>query len=137
GSVLCGPSEFIAEGRRIRKGLGGGMRQAGILAAAGMVALDTMIDRLADDHTNAKALAEGLNKIHGVDVDLNSVQTNMIYFTLTTEAVSDEQLISSAVEKGVKFLSIVPRAFRMVTHHGIERGDIDTAIEIVREIINQ
>ena len=135
GSVLCGPVEFIAQSRRIRKGLGGGMRQAGILAAAGIVALETMIDRLADDHANAKALAEGLAKIDGIDIDLDSVRTNMVYFTLTTATISDEQLISITAEKGVQFLSLGLRAFRLVTHHGIKRSDIDTAIAIIRDCV--
>ena len=135
GSVLCGSTEFVAEARRIRKGLGGGMRQAGVLAAAGRVALETMIDRLADDHTNAKALAKGLAAIDGIDIDLDSVQTNMVYFTLTAAEVSDQKLLSVSEEKGVKFLSVGPGTFRMVTHHGIEPGDINTAIKVIREII--
>ena len=135
GSVLCGSVDFIAEARRIRKGLGGGMRQTGILAAAGMVALDTMIDRLADDHTNAKTLAEGLAGIDGIDIDMDLVQTNMVYFTLTAAAVSDETLLSAAMEKGVQFLAVAPRTFRMGTHHGIKRSDIDTTLEIIREIV--
>jgi len=135
GSVLCGSADFIAESRRIRKGLGGGMRQAGVLAAAGIVALDTMIDRLADDHANAKALANGLAAIDGIDIDLDSVQTNMVYFTLRNPAVSDKQLLSAAAEKGVQFLSLGARAFRLVTHHGIERSDIHTAIETITETV--
>ena len=81
-------------------------------------------------------LAEGLAGIDGIDVDLSTVQTNMVYCTLTTAAVSDEQLLTAAAEKGVQFLSLGPRAFRLVTHHGIKRSDIDTAIEIIREIVN-
>ena len=137
GSVVCGPADFIAEGRRIRKGLGGGMRQAGVLAAAGMVALETMIDRLADDHANAKALGQGLATIDGIEIDIDLVQTNMVYFTLTATAISDEKLLSAAAEKGVQFLSIGPRAFRLVTHHGIERSNIDAAIQTIRKIVNQ
>ena len=135
GSVLCGPTDFIAEGRRIRKGLGGGMRQAGILAAAGMVALETMIDRLADDHANAKTLARGIAAIDDFEVDIDSVQTNMVYCTLTTAAISDEQLLSRAAEKGLQFLSLGSRSFRLVTHRGIESSDIETAIEIIRDSV--
>lgn len=133
GSVLCGQADFIAKGRRLRKGLGGGMRQAGVLAAAGMVALETMIDRLADDHTNAKALSEGLAAIEGIDIDLGSVQTNMVYFTLTATDISDEDLLSAALKQGLQFLSLGPRTFRMVTHHGIEPSQINSVVEIVRE----
>ena len=135
GSVVCGPADFIAEGRRIRKGLGGGMRQAGVIAAAGIVALNTMVDRLAHDHANAKALAKGFAGIDGIHVDIDSVQTNMVYFTLTAAAVSDKALLSQTVKKGLQFLAVGPRTFRMVTHHGIERDDIDTTLEIMREIL--
>ena len=135
GSVLCGSAEFIAQGRRIRKGLGGGMRQAGVIAAAGIVALNTMVDRLVQDHVNAKALAKGFSGIDGINVDIDSVQTNMVYFTLTDAAVSDEALLSQTEKKGLQFLPVGPRTFRMVTHHGIERDDIDTTLEIMREIL--
>ena len=135
GSVLCGPTAFIAEGRRTRKGLGGGMRQAGIIAAAGIIALNTMVDRLAHDHANAKTLAKGFDGIEGIDVDIDSVQTNMVYFTLTAAAVSDEALISQTAKKGLQFLAVGPRTFRMVTHHGIECGDIDATLGIMREIL--
>ena len=135
GSVVCGPTDFIAEGRRIRKGLGGGMRQAGVLAAAGMVALNTMIDRLADDLANAKTLAKGLAAIDGFEVDLDSVHTNMVYCTLTTAAISDEELLSQTAEKGLQFLSLGSRSFRLVTHRGIESSDIETAIEIIRDSV--
>jgi threonine aldolase len=135
GSVLCGSAAFIAESRRIRKGLGGGMRQAGVIAAAGIVALNTMVDRLAHDHANAKALAKGFAGIDGIHVDINSVQTNMVYFTLTAAAVSDNALLSQTAKKGLQFLAVGPRTFRMVTHHGIERDDIDTTLEIMRETL--
>src|SRR5262247_3094033 len=82
GSVICGSSEVIAKARRVRKMLGGGMRQAGIIAAAGIVALERMVDRLAEDHANARALAEGLAKRPGLSVDLASVQTNIVIFRI-------------------------------------------------------
>ncbi|MFZ9023263.1 MAG: low-specificity L-threonine aldolase [Anaerohalosphaeraceae bacterium] len=135
GSVVCGPTAFIHEGRRTRKGLGGGMRQAGIIAAAGIVALNTMVDRLAHDHANAKALAKGFSGIDGIDVNIDSVQTNMVYFTLTAAAVSDEALLSQTAKKGLQFLAVGPRTFRMVTHHGIECDDVDATLGIMREIL--
>ena len=85
GSVLCGSEEFIYKARRIRKALGGSMRQAGIIAAAGIVALDTMIERMAEDHANARAIAEGLAEIPGLHLDLERVQTNMIMVDVEKE----------------------------------------------------
>lgn len=136
GSVLCGTADFIAQARRIRKGLGGGMRQAGVLAAAGIVALETMIDRLAEDHAHAKALAKGLAAIDGVHIDLDSVQTNMVYFTLADSAIANDQLLARAAANGVSFLSLGPRQFRLVTHADIRRHDIDTALEVISSILH-
>ena len=135
GSVLCGTADFIAQARRIRKGLGGGMRQAGVLAAAGLVAMETMIDRLAEDHANAKALAKGLAGINGVNIDLNSVQTNMVYFSLDENAIADDQLLAGAEKNGVRFLSLGPRQFRLVTHADVSPADIVTAIKVIGHIL--
>ncbi len=135
GSVLCGTNAFIAEARRVRKGLGGGMRQAGVIAAAGIVALETMIDRLADDHQNARTLAHGLSTLHGVTLDVNAVQTNMVYFSLNDNTISDEQLLNQAQAGGVQFLSVAPRRFRLVTHAGISETDIQTALRILTGIL--
>jgi threonine aldolase len=131
GSLVCGSADFVAKARRIRKGLGGGMRQAGVIAAAGIVALETMIDRLAEDHENARVLAEGLSKIEGICIDLHSVQTNMVYFSLTEDCIADDQLLAQTQANGVKFLSLAPRNYRLVTHVGISREDIDTAVEVI------
>lgn len=131
GSVLCGTADFIAQARRIRKGLGGGMRQAGVLAAAGIVALETMIDRLSEDHANAKALAKGLACIDAVNIDLNSVQTNMVYFSLDEKAIDDKQLLAGAEKNGVQFLSLGPRQFRLVTHADISKADMIAAIKVI------
>jgi threonine aldolase len=135
GSVICGSGDFIAKARRIRKGLGGGMRQAGVIAAAGIVALETMTDRLIDDHANAKLLAQGLSAIKGVHLDLESVQTNMIYFSLEDTCIPDEHLLAQAAANGVKFLSLAPRQFRLVTHAGITRKEVNTAVEIIAEVL--
>ncbi len=135
GSLICGPREFIEKARRIRKGLGGGMRQAGVIAAAGIVTLETMTDRLTEDHQNAQKLAKGLAEIDGITIDTDSVQTNMVYFSLDENVVSDEMLLSQAAAKGVKFLSLAPRHFRMVTHAGISTKNIDTATQIIHEIL--
>jgi threonine aldolase len=103
GSVICGSRDFIAQARRYRKMLGGGMRQAGVLAAAGIVALEKMIDRLAEDHANARRLAEGLADIPGVTVDLDRVQTNLIFLNVTPEVtVSSEAIVQRMLEHKIK-----------------------------------
>lgn len=136
GSLVCGSREFIDKARRIRKGLGGGMRQAGVIAAAGIVALETMIDRLTEDHENARLLAEGLAKIDGIRIDLDAVQSNMVYISLDEDCISDDQFLARVQENGVKFLSLAARNFRLVTHAGITRADIETAVKIIADILH-
>jgi threonine aldolase len=134
GSLLCGTREFIAEARRQRKMVGGGMRQAGILAAAGIVALETMVDRLADDHANAKIFAEGLTNLPGIELDPARVTTNIVFFDLTngtTAAEMSERLKRDGVLIGVSG----ERRMRAVTHYGIERADVMAAIAGVRSAI--
>jgi threonine aldolase len=133
GSLVCGTRKFIAEARRTRKVLGGGMRQAGILAAAGITALEEMTGRLAEDHSNASRLAKGIYKIEGLSIDLARVQTNIIYFHISIDRITGEQLLSRLDGKGVKTLMTSPGTFRMVTHSGIEESDIDTALASIRE----
>ncbi|HSD85267.1 MAG TPA: low-specificity L-threonine aldolase [Anaerolineae bacterium] len=130
GSVICGSPEFIAQARRYRKMLGGGMRQAGVLAAAGIVALEKMIDRLAEDHAHARRLAEGLADTPGVAVDLDRVQTNIIYFDLTPEIkVAGEAIVQRLLEQQIKILNPGPaRHFRFVTHVWIDRDDVDRVL---------
>ena len=111
------------------------MRQVGVLAAAGLVALREMIDRLADDHANARRLAEGLAEIPGIEVSLNSVQTNIVMFELTSPKWTPESFHAAMNAKGVKFNPIAARQFRLVTHYGIEMGDIDLALRMFREVI--
>ena len=126
GSLLCGSQDFIDRARRNRKMLGGGMRQAGILAAAGLVALDSMIDRLAEDHENAAVLARGLAELPGIEIDPNVVQTNLVFFRLIDEpAQSFSQRLKEA---GILAGASGPRSIRMVTHHGIERRHIDETL---------
>jgi threonine aldolase len=138
GSVICGSSDFIAEARRKRKMLGGGMRQAGVLAAAGIVALEKMIDRLAGDHANARRLAEGLADTPGVSIDLERVQTNIIYFDLTSEVtVSGKVIAQRMLDHQVKILSPGPnsRRFRFVTHAWVDRTDVDRALLAFRSAL--
>ncbi len=136
GSVVCGSAEFIAAARRIRKSVGGGMRQCGIIAAAGIVALEEMVERLADDHANARRLAEGIARIEGLSIDLDTVVTNMFYFNLNSDRLTCDQFVQRLAEKGVKCLALPPMGFRMVTYYGIEGSDIDCALKIIGEEMN-
>ncbi|MBW2638286.1 MAG: low-specificity L-threonine aldolase [Deltaproteobacteria bacterium] len=121
GSVLCGSNEFIAEARRVRKVLGGGMRQTGVIAAAGIVALDEMRGRLAEDHANARLFAEEISKIPGFEVDLKNVRTNIVFFDVTDNRMEDAVIVTKLEEKGIKLLPLGPAHFRIVTHFGITR----------------
>lgn len=132
GSLICGTGEFIAEARRVRRMVGGGMRQIGILAAAGIVGLDEMVDRLADDHANARVLADGLASIPGVTATPELVQTNILFFTLDS-SIDGAAFRERCKERGVLF-SGGPVRWRMVTHYGIERDDIAFALEQIREV---
>ena len=133
GSLLTGSSEFISRARRKRKQLGGGMRQAGVLAAAAKVALDTMIDRLADDHANARSLAEGLARLDGFHVALETVQTNIVMADLPTGAAAAKAATLLA-ERGVLALQLGVRRLRFVTHYGITTEDIDRALEAAAQV---
>lgn len=137
GSVICGDEEFIYEARRNRKIVGGGMRQAGIIAAAGIVALEQMVDRLAEDHANARRLAEGLAEIPGLAINLDRVQTNIVIFELTSESLTPAELQARLGERGVKLLDIGGRGLRAVTHYGIEADDIEVALAVAREVMEQ
>jgi threonine aldolase len=133
GSVLCGPAETIGQARRWRKMLGGGMRQAGVLAAAGLVALDTMVDRLADDHDNARALAGGLAGLPGIDCDLSRVQTNLVYFRLKT--MDAASFLAACSGAGLLGGAHGPDLVRFVTHHGIGPADVRDALAICRDAL--
>jgi threonine aldolase len=130
GSVLCGSGEFIAGARRFRKMLGGGMRQAGIIAAAGVYALENMVDRLAEDHDNAHLLAEGLSSIPGIS--LAPPQSDLVFFT--ADGWDLGKLVRRLGERGVLCLDEGGR-IRMVTHYGIERRDVEEALVRVRELM--
>jgi len=134
GSLLCGPASKIAEARKWRKMLGGGMRQAGVLAAAGLVALETMIDRLAEDHENARTLAEGLAELSGVECDLTRVQTNIVYFRLA--GVTSAEFLAACSKAGLRGGTPGPDQVRFVTHHGITSTDIKQALAICRDALS-
>jgi threonine aldolase len=135
GSVVCGSRKFIAEARRTRKVLGGGMRQCGIIAAAGIIALDRMIERIAEDHENAHRLAAGIENIQGLSIDLPHIRTNIVFFNLTDGRLSEEKFLTELSKRGIQFLSIGSSRFRMVTHYGISADDIDRVLSSIREVL--
>jgi threonine aldolase len=135
GSVVCGSSEFIAEARRTRKVLGGGMRQAGVIAAAGIKALEEMVDRLAEDHENARHLAEGIAGINGLLIEPARVQTNIVYFELDEGRITPKELVTELNKNGVKLLALGPRRLRAVTHYGISAEDIDSTLKAFNKIM--
>jgi len=137
GSVVVGGQQFIDRARKTRKVLGGGMRQAGIIAAAGIVALEKMIDRLEEDHRNAKQLAEGIAKITGVKVDLEAVQTNMVRFDISNLGVPDELFVLKLKENNVLVSTMAKNSLRMVTHRGIEKVHIEKAIIAMESIVKE
>ena len=130
GSLVCGSDEFISKARRIRKMLGGGMRQAGIIAAAGIIALEKMVDRLSEDHINAKKLAVGLSKIPNIGIDIDQVQTNIIFFEI--KEVSELKLASLLENKGVKIYPRKPK-WRIVTHSAITSTDVDIVLDAFKK----
>jgi threonine aldolase len=139
GSVLTGPREFIARARRTRRMLGGGMRQSGVLAAAGIVALEQMVDRLAEDHANARRLADGLAQIRGLHVE-PVVETNMVFFNLRAAdgaPLDQAPFIRAAREAGVLVIDMGPGRIRTVTHYGITAEHIDTALTILSKLCRE
>jgi threonine aldolase len=133
GSLVCGRPDFIQRARRIRKMLGGGMRQVGVLAAAGLVALETMVDRLAEDHANCRRLAEGLAGLPQIRVDLATVETNIAIFRVSRPGGA-AALVSGCLARKVKIHQIGPDAIRCVIHKDVDQEDIDRALEAFREI---
>ena len=131
GSVICGAQDFIDKARRARKVVGGGMRQAGVLAAAGIVALNEMVDRLADDHANAKKLAVGLAEIAGISINPDHIQTNIVFFEVTREDMTPEQFVQRIDAEGIRMLPVGPRRVRAVTHYHITSADIDQALSVI------
>jgi len=131
GSVLLGKADFIERARRFRKMVGGGMRQAGVIAAAGIVALRTMVDRLATDHANARRLAEGISRTAPLSVDLSRVRTNIVLVAVNARLTAPE-FTDRLKQDGVLTLPTGASTIRMVTHRHITAHDIDTALEAIR-----
>lgn len=139
GSLLCGTREFISRARRVRQLLGGGMRQVGVLAAAGLVALEKMTRRLADDHAHARRLAEGLMSVPGINIDLQQVQTNIILFWLADWVPIDAKTIAAELDMkyNVRVQALTARSFRAVTHYWITPEGVDQAITAFAEVLEK
>src|SRR6185369_4727944 len=135
GSILAGPADLIAKGRLYRKRLGGGMRQAGVLAAAGLVALEESPAKLAVDHANARFLAEGLAKIPGVSVNPAAVETNVVVFDVSATGVAPTDVSARLKQRGILMNPINDRCVRAVTHYDVSRTDCAQAIEAASGIL--
>jgi threonine aldolase len=136
GSVLCGTRDFIRRAHRIRKQLGGGMRQAGILAAAGIVALESMVDRLADDHARARRLAAGLARIPGLVLEPGTPYTNMIFASLDESVpLTAKQVAEKLAERGVKIGLAGQGRFRLVTHYWIDDEAVEIAVNQIQSVL--
>ncbi len=137
GSILCGSREFIFQANRIRKQLGGGMRQAGILAAAGIVALEQMVDRLSEDHALAHHLAIGIAGIPYLDTEVENQETNMVYFSIDNEIpLSALDLYEKCAEHGLRVDVVGYREIRLVTHYWINHDAVDQALDIMSKVID-
>jgi len=133
GSILCGPRDTVARARKVRKLLGGAMRQAGVIAAAALVGLETMRDRLVEDHVNARALADGLAAIRGIRIDAAKVVTNIVSFEVDRASMDAGDFQKACAERGLRisrYLGNSPR-LRMVTHANVSRADVDAALLIM------
>jgi len=135
GSIVAGPRPLIARVRRMRKLVGGGMRQAGVVAAAGIVALTAMTARLADDHVTARALAEGLAAIPGLYVDLSRVQSNIVRFELTASHLTPVEFLAGLRQRGVLMGQLEGNVLRAVTHYGISPEAVRQAIAAARDVL--
>lgn len=134
GSMLVGSRELIAEARSVRKALGGGMRQAGILAAAGLIALDEMSQRLHEDHAHARLLAEAIAETEGAEFDLQAVETNIVIFTLRGEGDAPG-FVRALKDQGVLASAVGPHAVRLVTHFDVSREDCERCAGLLKSML--
>ena len=137
GSMLVGSQENIAQARRARKIFGGAMRQSGMMAAAALYALDHHLERLTDDHTNAKLFAKQVSELPGIHVDLDTVETNLVFFELDETAGTGDQLISALAQRGVLMLALGPQRIRACTHLDVTKADIEQAAIAVADSLEQ
>ncbi len=136
GSMVAGKKEWVDKARKWRKMLGGGMRQAGIIAAAGIVSLEKMVDRLAEDHENARMLAQGLAALPGIHVDMDTIQTNIVAFSIADTPYSPAELCMKLKEQSVLANPIDATRIRMVTHHGITADDIQSTLSAIHDLVS-
>ncbi|MFZ7130929.1 MAG: low-specificity L-threonine aldolase [Eubacteriales bacterium] len=135
GSILVGNKSFIQKARKYRKMFGGGMRQAGIIAAAGIVALDQMVSRLDEDHYHARILAEGLNEFQQLSVDMKTVQTNIIMCDMIETSLTSAQMTTILKQEGVLCTSITEKRIRLVTHYHIRKEDVHDTLQIIKNVL--
>tara|TARA_B100001029_G_C15058695_1_gene456542 strand:- start:1021 stop:2055 length:1035 start_codon:yes stop_codon:yes gene_type:complete len=135
GSMICGSRKFILKARRIRKSLGGGMRQTGIISSFGIISLNKMIKRIYEDHLNAKYLAKELSNLNTIDLNINRVNTNIVYFEFSHDKLTAENLIFHMKSKGILLSNYKSNKCRLVTHHGISKADIDYVISEFNKFI--
>ncbi|KAF0235900.1 MAG: threonine aldolase, partial [bacterium] len=135
GSMIVGSRTFIEQARILRKLLGGGMRQVGVLAAAGLIALEEMPARLGEDHANAKLLATGLAAIDNIKIEPESVQSNILVFDISKTGRNTSQFSSQLKEKGILANGINPTQMRMVTHYDVTKEDCQTALKVIKDLI--
>ncbi len=135
GSLISSTGDFINQARKYRKMLGGGMRQAGHMAASGIVALESMIEHLKSDHANAYSFAKGISLIPGIKIDLNTIKTNIVFFELNHPKLDDKNFLAKLESRNIKILSIDPGVFRAVTHSGVKDHMIAKAVEGIKEIL--
>lgn len=135
GSMIVGDSEYIEKARRFRKMLGGGMRQVGLLAAAALYAVENNIPRMAEDHQNARKLAENLATLKGINIDLESVQTNIVIFDIRETGQTVPQILQALKAEGVLAVQFGAAKIRCVTHLDVNSADIETALDKFRKVI--
>jgi threonine aldolase len=135
GSMVCSTQDRIAEAHRLRKRLGGGMRQVGVIAAAARIALETGPERLVEDHANARRLAEGLCDLHGDAVDPSTVETNMVYVNLTPFSKSGPEVAATLLDEGVLTVASSQSTMRLVTHRDVSAEDIETALRALGKVL--
>jgi len=146
GSIICGSDKFIYHARRIRKALGGGMRQAGIIAAAGIVSLDKMIDQIKEDHNNIQLLAEGISNIEGLSIEKKNIKSNILYFNIEGGEIRNAELAKQTTSKdlypfdiklrNIYFLETSPSRFRLVTHYGITCDDVEKTLVALQGMVD-
>lgn len=137
GALVAGDREFIREARRYKQLFGGAMRQAGIIAAAGLYALDHNVERLAEDHANAQLLARGLAGIPGIRLDVERVETNMVFFDVAGTGLTAQEVVDRLLARGVRMGAVGRTLIRAVTHLDVSRDDVERAVAVAQEVLGQ